>query len=391
MINSAMPMLKLHNPLAAKLIIAVLILLAGEMLSRAYDAYESWKKYQAWSVQTVTYRDQTYTQAKPKGVRRVLLLGGSAVYDTVKDYRESWPFRLEQLLRDKLKSPVEVINMAYFSEFSIDELFKLHDVGVGLQPDLVIVFNGENDVYNLWDQYDYWKKLYELKTKNLLKEKKHDPFTRFFGNLRKNCSLYQRLKRFKTYVRTQASVSALDAQRTAAAPAAGTPAAVNPQNGAPQQEVLHPDVDRLFEPRARWDEIYAGYLEIYGSNLDKMGKLITRAGAKGLFIFQPDLSYKALLAGQVSSAERGEYLKVIRDQEETWKDIQKRAFPAGLKIMQETAARYGFPFEDFNAKLLLKGDVSPLFEGNVHFTPQGREVIARAVTDLILENKLLKN
>ncbi len=370
------------NPLVSTLIAALVFVLAGEAFCRVLDSYDAWKHHQDLLSRKVIYRDQTYTVGKPEGVRRVLLLGGSAVYDTVKDHRESWPYLLEQKLRKKTGKNVEVINLAFYSECSVDEVFKLNEFGLELEPDAVVVFDGENDVYNFFHHFDYWKRLYELKARNILHQKKHDPFTRFFGNLRKNSSLYQRLNQLKKSARTWVSVQAMDEQRSKKAAEPQAPAqpaaAVDPMAGVG----AGPQGEKFFEDRSRWPEIQRESLAIYRANLDKMARLIKKAGARGLFIFQPDLSYKAV-TGQVSEAERSEYLKVIGRHEAEWKEIQQLTYPPAIDAMKSVADANGIPFYDFNPEFLSKGDAAGLFEGNVHFSPAGREAVAEYLAGLI--------
>lgn len=362
------------------LILAVLA--AGEIACRAWDAYDGYKKYNTLLSKTVIYRGQTYSISKPKNVKRVILLGGSAVHDTVKDFKESWPYLLEQKLRAQTGEKIEVINMGFYSESSIDELFKLNEFGLDLNPDLVIVFDGSNDVYNFYHHYDYHKHLYELKNKPIFYEKKRSFLTNFVGGIRKNSALYQRLKLMKRSATLKMSDLAEEGREQTPSSAA---AESKPADEAPKP----PAEDIFFEDISRWPEIRAGYLEMYKSNLDKMARLIQKGKAKGLFIFQPDLSYKPLLTESVTLAEKDQYLKAIGKHDYVWKKIQKETFADGTQTMKNIAKTYGITFYDFNPRILLGGDVHALFDGNVHFSPSGRERIASEISSIISEDKLL--
>lgn len=386
--------------------VAVAVLAAGEIACRLWDAYDAWAKYQTFLTKVVTYRDQVYSISKPQDTQRILLLGGSAAYDTVDRAEDSWPYFLEQNLKTALRGNVEVINMAYYSESSIDELFKLHQFGLALDPDLVIVFDGNNDVYNLWKHYDYWRRLYEVKAKAILSPKKRHHFlTELRNEIRNNSALYQRINRGISWVQRQLSLLAMKIQesRTVSKPQ-NEADAVSEDSGSKQPDESPVPQDPFkdvgqgpgsdaFEEDGRREEIMAAHREIYGANLDKIARLTQQAGAKVLFIFQPDLSYRRQLTGSESEAERGEYLSVIQGQNERWQKIIAEAYPAGVEIMRTTAERYGIPFDDFN-RIFTENpsrDFSSFFSGNVHFEEEGRRAVAQRITELILQNGLLEN
>lgn len=370
------------------------VLVSGEIICRGLDAYDAWKKYDELLGEVVNYRGQPYSISKPRGVKRVLVLGGSAVHDTPQDYRESWPYFLEEKLNKESNFKVEVINMGFYSESSIDELFKLSEFGMDLDPDLVIVFDGQNDVYNAFHHFDYYQRLYELKNKPILHEKKRNPATRFFHSVRKQSSLYRRLNQFKKDV-TLAMSAAMEKTRPANVPQSGNEKGSgeteNVQENAFSGVAQGPSAaGRFFEEAASWPEIRTGYLSIYSENLDKMARLIRKAGARGLLVFQPDLSYKVLMTGQVTENERKEYLKIVGSHEKEWLEIQKMTYADAVEKMRETAGKYGMHFEDFNVRLLLKeNDVSGYFDGNVHFSAAGRVWAAGEIAAIIKEKKLL--
>jgi lysophospholipase L1-like esterase len=84
---------------------------------------------------------------KPAGVFRIIAVGGSTTYgDHIDRWEDAYPAQLEGFLRDRHRA-VEVINAGvpgYASwELLISLAFKLLD----LQPDLLIVYEGINDLY----------------------------------------------------------------------------------------------------------------------------------------------------------------------------------------------------------------------------------------------------
>lgn len=371
----------------------LIILLIAEIVCQAWGQYDSWNKYHRLLGQTEIYRDQTYSISKPKNTKRIVVLGGSAVYDTVDDYKKSWPYLLEQKLEQVYEKDIEVINMGFYTECSTDELFKLSNFASKLNPDLVIVFDGFNDVYNLFHHFDYWLRLYEVKAAHILHEKKHHPLTELRGKITDNSALYQRLRQLRKILIRKISLTVFgkkkqkNAETIEESQKAGS--AGDTSDNPFADVAAGPDAETFFEPRERWREIKNHYESIYFTNLTKMAKVIQRLNARGMFIFQPDLSYKPLLTGGASAAERNEYLIVLGKHEKTWHEILEYAYPKGTEIMSKIAAENGFPFYDFNERLLTTGDRADLFDGNVHFSDKGRGVISEEVFRLIMENDFL--
>ena len=77
---------------------------------------------------------------------RIVALGGSTTYSTgVKDWTKSYPEQLEQILNQE-GFDVEVINAGVMSYDSWESLINLQLRVLELEPDLVIVYHGLNDV-----------------------------------------------------------------------------------------------------------------------------------------------------------------------------------------------------------------------------------------------------
>jgi lysophospholipase L1-like esterase len=94
------------------------------------------------------YRGPEISVPKPEDGYRIVLLGGSSVY-TVKvlDNLETFPVRLQAILRDKFNHPsVEVINAGVAGYNSWESLINLQFRVLDLDPDLIIIYHGTNDV-----------------------------------------------------------------------------------------------------------------------------------------------------------------------------------------------------------------------------------------------------
>jgi len=93
------------------------------------------------------FRGDEVLVPKPEGIFRIVCMGGSTTYSaSVEDYHESYPFRLQQELHNIGYARVEVVNAGVFSYTSSEGLINFETRILDLQPDLVIIYDGVNDV-----------------------------------------------------------------------------------------------------------------------------------------------------------------------------------------------------------------------------------------------------
>jgi lysophospholipase L1-like esterase len=96
------------------------------------------------------FRDRERTQGKPDGVRRVVVLGGSAVFGfRVSDDEAIFTRVLERRLAEVLgpAHPIEVLNVGVPGYASTQETILLATKIMDDAPDLVVLFDGWNDFY----------------------------------------------------------------------------------------------------------------------------------------------------------------------------------------------------------------------------------------------------
>ena len=96
------------------------------------------------------YRDREFSLAKPAGTFRIVALGGSTTYTIkVEDNEKMFTRQLENMLRENYGyQAVEVINAGVGGYDSYESLVNLQFRALDLDPDLVIVYHGTNDVHN---------------------------------------------------------------------------------------------------------------------------------------------------------------------------------------------------------------------------------------------------
>lgn len=85
---------------------------------------------------------------KPKDEYRIICVGGSTTYTSkVEDYKSSYPDLLEERLHKMGFTNVNVINAGVFSYTSYETLINLQLRLLDLKPDLIIIYQGVNDVH----------------------------------------------------------------------------------------------------------------------------------------------------------------------------------------------------------------------------------------------------
>lgn len=95
------------------------------------------------------YRNDEFTLEKPEGVFRIVTLGGSSTYDVrIPDNASMFTTRLQESLSDDYGfRNVEVINAGVPGYNSWEILVNLEFRVLDLDPDLVVIYEGTNDVH----------------------------------------------------------------------------------------------------------------------------------------------------------------------------------------------------------------------------------------------------
>lgn len=93
------------------------------------------------------YRGPEIEIPKAEGVFRIVALGGSTTYSSATDSDHSYPSQLQHILREQYGyTHVEVVNAGLIGYTSWDSLANFIFRVLELQPDLVIIYDGVNDV-----------------------------------------------------------------------------------------------------------------------------------------------------------------------------------------------------------------------------------------------------
>jgi len=92
------------------------------------------------------YRGTDFKWEKPEGTTRILVYGGSSVFDIHASGEEHWPKRLQRSLVERGHVGVEVINAGIPGHASFDCVGRLLAEGHLLSPDFVLLYGAWNDV-----------------------------------------------------------------------------------------------------------------------------------------------------------------------------------------------------------------------------------------------------
>ena len=92
------------------------------------------------------YRGPAFAVPKPPGVIRVVMLGGSSLFDMYAKEGMDWPRLTERYLREAQLGTVEVINAGTPGHDSADSLGRFYAEMWMFEPDYILVYHAWNDI-----------------------------------------------------------------------------------------------------------------------------------------------------------------------------------------------------------------------------------------------------
>lgn len=103
------------------------------------------RRYDWGQINEGSFRGPKVSRAKPPGVYRILVLGGSAAFDLYKRDHQTWSVQLQRLLDRHQGARVEVINAGTPGFSSWHALRQLEQRMIHYDPDLVLLYELYND------------------------------------------------------------------------------------------------------------------------------------------------------------------------------------------------------------------------------------------------------
>lgn len=95
------------------------------------------------------FRGREVQREKRDGVVRIVVVGSSTTFDpNVSGDDRTWPAQLETWLRQHKSQPIEVINAGVPGYTVLDDLIRLQTELFSYRPDVVILYEGHNDLFD---------------------------------------------------------------------------------------------------------------------------------------------------------------------------------------------------------------------------------------------------
>ncbi|MFT4581546.1 MAG: lysophospholipase L1-like esterase [Gammaproteobacteria bacterium] len=285
------------------------------------------------------YRRPSFEVRKPPGVYRIIVVGGSAVFDqnvgdSLTDHTNSWPNRVEALLEQRGFKHVEVINAGIPGQTSADSLARIYTQLWTYEPDMLVVYHG-------WNDFKFWHTIEVTPETPLIElvqpfNANDNPFMYYRGRVDRLFSSSQLYVCLRTrYFRWRWQPS---------------------YEGAVPKNVQVTNTYGSYGPRQ------------YQLNLALIARAASAIGARPVLVKQATLVVSENLADDRARIGYGyqslEHAAIVR------------AFQHSYRIIEETAKHTGAlvvdPTEITNGK-------SELFSDHVHTTPAGSEKLAAIV------------
>lgn len=321
------------------------------------------------------FRGREFSVRKPKGVMRVILLGGSEVFGVYVTLEDSLPVLLEKKLTEMfLEKRFEVINAGRLGSVAANEALLMEQL-VNLDPDFIIVFNGWNDIYHARYLPDQYEVVMDSTTKKFKWDRRLSRwFRRHLWTVRKIRDWRDEIRKKRKSeipVKEETIRSEWEAKLSETKKAAeeGEPMISFGWSGG----YVHYPLSQLPPPSTKFRQ---GYYE----NLVRMARIANEKHIPLFFIFQPDLGYHKL--HRPLSPEEEEAFKIsTRVFSKDWFETVKALYATGIQTMEEAASSGGIPFYDFS--LILLDAKQNGFGDTVHLNAFGNEVVAKEMCKIL--------
>jgi len=293
------------------------------------------------------FRGQEIAGKKPSDTIRIAVLGGSTAFGAFVKDQDTFPAVLQGLLQENAastgavgsRSKIEVINAAVPGYTSTQELISLHLKVLPLAPDVVIVFDSINDVYNLghppqnaWEM-DEW----ENRLTMTMPQRMRQLLLRSSALLRLGVLLRGHLSDWK-------------------------------------YKVVHQEQAPTWKPGPGAFEAAA---DTYLENIRSMLALLKVRGIRGITITQPARQWSISDTEMTAFVRPLERVQALRSLRETMK---RRTI--------DIVAQFGTDFSVVDLDDL--GQVPSYFGDLMHFTEAGNRAVAHRIADAVLKSPIIE-
>ncbi len=105
---------------------------------------KSW--HPEYIINTKGFRGKEFTKEENEGTIRIIIFGGSSVFDIYQPEGKDWPHQVEQLLNESGLANIEVINAGIPGHNTFDSFGRLFSDVWTLSPDFVVLYEAWNDI-----------------------------------------------------------------------------------------------------------------------------------------------------------------------------------------------------------------------------------------------------
>lgn len=316
---------------------------------------------------------------KGKNIFRVLILGGSAAYGTDRIHT-NWGAELEKILNDSSTGiHYEVWNSGISGAASHEELETLRNI-IELDPDVMVVYDGFNDIYASHyssDGYksrapDYGMNGDVVLLKNFLA--RHSFAFVLLDSTSRRIKKAMKEKRKKT-------IAPPIQEKTEPVPPKA-PAAADDEKKV--LNIWNANYEYAIDQTRPVEDHFSAF---YEKNLYEMHRIASRRGVLALFILQPNLAYSA--SRKTLSPEAQEVLKRSTNKlNEDWLKASAVLYPKALEVMERLRAKGVMTYDFTN---IFEGIEGQGFIDSVHQPEEGfpRQLIAQKIFEILVRQRLL--
>lgn len=294
-----------------------------------------------YTTNSLGFRAKELTMPKPKDVYRIFLLGGSTAEG---GFNEKWmiSYYLQRKLQDLAPhKKFEVINAGVLGYFSESELILLETKIIDLEPDLVVVFDGRNDLF--YSVLPDWRK--RISSDYLAEQMILDSFV--------NYPSAPALLAYDAKIITKDSYFLTGLFRI----------------------IFRQGTPKVYPANA---EIKGEAAQAYLDNFKSFKALLDDKNVKGLLVFQPTLGYcKDNISDYESSV-----LEYLNNVEKTnWIDSAKLWWPQVGRMV--TQIPNSPSVKTYDMSCLFKDFNGTAYVDSVHYTPKGYESIGEKLAEIV--------
>ena len=287
-----------------------------------------------YRINSLGYRGREFTEEKPPGEIRIIIYGGSSVFDIANSEGADWPSRTEEILHSEGFPQVHVINAGIPGLASFDALGLLFAEGHRLKPDYVI-FSG------MWNDIKFFQNEKSLLRSVSPSGIQKNPLEITYGPLDRFLSSYSKL--YNT-IRASILLNSLDLQLEGIPPRA-------PKSPGLQAEAL----------------------EQYRLSLTSLVDFTRTIGAQPILMTEPHLA-----SSELPKSERHKLL--LNFVHLSYSELLD-AYKVTEGILHDTAQKKNTLLID--ASIKLSGDVGAFLD-HVHTSPQGSKTLASITAQTLL-------